>query len=151
MSESPRRGPRARNGRRLAIALALALGAVGCGRKADPVGYDQVRPRTITSLTGAVQADGVHLQWQRTASYASGKRMDDLGGFLVFRGLPGRQAEQIADIPVSDRDRFRPEQKFRYVDKAAAKGETYYYRVISYTTDEYYSSPSNQVSLTVTP
>src|SRR5262249_10237119 len=113
----------------------LVLGALasGCGLKADPRGADQVRPRTISSLSGKPQQDGVHLEWQRPAAYANGQRMDDLGGFLVFRGLPGEEAKEIANIPVADRDRFRPEKTFGYIDKESGQSGTYYYRVISYT------------------
>jgi hypothetical protein len=132
--------------------LVLVLGALasgGCGLKADPRGADQVRPRTISSLSGRTQQDGVHLEWRRPAAYANGQRMDDLGGFLVFRGLPGEEAKQIANIPVTDRDRFRPEKEFGYVDREAGQSGTYYYRVISYTTDAYYSLPSNQVTIAI--
>jgi hypothetical protein len=129
----------------------VSLTLIACGLKADPRGADQVRPKTITSLAGELGADGVHLAWQRPATYVNGQRMDDIGGFLVFRGLPGQQAEQIAEVPVADRDRFRPEKKFEYVDKQAAKGQTYYYRVITYTLDKYFSGPSNQVSVAVQP
>src|SRR5262245_20663665 len=132
-----------------AIAILLTTGA--CGLKADPRGADQVRPKTIASLSGKSAPDGVHLEWQRPAAYANGQRMDDLGGFLVFRGLPGEQAKQIAEIPVTDRERFRPEKEFSYVDKEAGKSGTYYYRVISYTTDAYYSLPSNQVTIAIEP
>lgn len=120
-----------------------------CGLKADPRGVDQVRPRTITSLSARLAPDGVHLEWQRPATYLSGQRMDDLGGFLVFRGTPGQEAEQIGDVPVVDRERFRVEKRFQYVDPKVASGTTYYYRVISYTLDRYYSFPSNQVTVAV--
>ena len=136
--------------RSIALLLLIASGAA-CGLKADPRGVDQVRPKTIASLSGAAQADGVHLEWQRPAAYANGQRMDDLGGFLVFRGLPGEEAKEIANIAVADRERFRPEKTFNYVDKEASKTGTYYYRVISYTTDAYYSLPSNQVTIAVAP
>jgi hypothetical protein len=131
------------------VLLVGALVSLGCGLKADPRGADQVRPRTITSLSGRPQPDGIHLEWQRPAAYANGQRMDDLGGFLVFRGLPGEEAKEIANIPVTDRDRFRPEKTFGYVDKEAGPSATVYYRVISYTTDSYYSLPSNQVTIAV--
>ncbi len=133
----------------LPLALALLLGA--CGLKADPKGADQVRPKAISSLNGKAATDGVHLAWQRTSTYANGQRMDDLGGFLVFRGLPGQESQSIADIPVADRDRFRPEKNYEYVDKDAAAGTKYYYRVISYTRDHYYSAPSNQVTIAKQP
>lgn len=132
----------------------LILGAVllaACGLKADPRGVDQVRPKTISSLAGQRATDGVRLEWRRPASYLNGQRMDDLGGFLVFRGMPGQQAEQIGEIQVADRDRFRPEKRFEYVDKQVTKGATYYYRVITYTLDQYFSFPSNQVTVSVEP
>jgi hypothetical protein len=134
----------------VALAIAVAMSAA-CGLKADPRGADQVRPKTISSLSGRAATDGVHLEWQRPASYANGQRMDDLGGFLVFRGLPGEEAKEIADIPVADRERFRPEKRFQHVDKETTQGATYYYRVITYTTDKYYSDPSNQVTIVVQP
>ena len=130
------------------IVLCAAL-VSACGLKADPRGADQVRPKTITSLTSQQAKDGVRLAWTRPASYLNGQRMDDLGGFLIFRGLPGQEAETIGDVPVSDRERFRPEQKFEYVDKSVTSGSTYYYRVISYTLDKYPSYPSNQVTIAV--
>jgi len=131
-----------------ATSVGLLLFAA-CGLKADPRGADQIRPKTITGLTAQLAGDGVHLAWQRPGTYMNGQRMDDLGGFLVFRGLPGQQAEQIGEVPVTDRERFRPEKRFEYVDKQAAKGGTFYYRVITYTTDKYYSLPSNQVMVAI--
>lgn len=141
-NEKPRLG-------RSGILAAVLLAA--CGLKADPRGADQVRPKTISGLAAQSAADGVHLEWQRPASYLNGQRMDDLGGFLVFRGVPGQQAEQVGDVQVADRERFRPEKRFEYLDKQATKGATYYYRVISYTLDRYYSFPSNQVTISVEP
>ena len=137
--------------RRLTTLVLFAAIFATCGLKSDPRGADQVRPKTISSLTGKLAADGVHLAWQRPATYVNGQRMDDLGGFLVFRGLPGQQAEQIGEVQVIDRDRFRPEKKFEYVDKQVSKGATVYYRVITYTTDKYYSLPSNEVTVAAQP
>jgi hypothetical protein len=133
------------------LVLCAALCAAACGLKADPRGADQVRPKTISNLSAQLATDGVHLAWQRPATYMNGQRMDDLGGFLVFRGQQGQKAKQIGDVPVTDRERFRPEKKFEYVDKGGAKGETVFYRVVSYTTDQYYSFPSNQVTVTFPP
>ena len=140
---------------RLVVVMSLLLLTAACGLKSDPRGADQVRPKVITDLVSQPAADGVHLTWRRPATYLNGQRMDDLGGFLVFRGVPeqqaDQQAEQIADIPVIDRERFRPEKKFEYVDKQVTKGERYYYRVVTYTLDKYYSQPSNMVAVTIEP
>ncbi len=133
----------------IAIALTIAVAGAACGLKSDPRGADQVRPKAISSLAGEATQAGVKLTWTRTGSYADGRRMDDLGGFLIFRGVAGAEAERIGEIEVLDRDRFRPERRYEFVDAGAAKGQTYYYRVISYTTDRYYSEPSNQVTLRI--
>jgi hypothetical protein len=127
--------------------LALVVAASACGLKTDPRGADQVRPKTISTLAAEPTPAGVKLSWTRTATYADGRRMDDLGGFLVFRGVPGQEAEKVGEIEVVDRDRFRTEKTFEFVDRGVTKGQTYYYRVISYTTDNYYSEPSNQVTV----
>jgi hypothetical protein len=37
------------------------------------------------------------------------------------------------------------------VDKRATAGATYYYRIVSFTTDNYYSAPSNQVMIAFQP
>ena len=95
---------------------------------------DQVRPRTISSLAGKLAADGVHLSWQRPATYVNGQRMDDLGGFVVFRGVPDQQAEQIADVPVTRSRPLPPGEELRVRRQARDEGRAYYYRVISYTT-----------------
>ncbi len=120
---------------------------VACGRKADPQPADLVRPKPIATLAAEIRNEGIHLQWIRPEQYVNGKRIDDLGGFLVFRGVPGAQAEEIATIPVSDRERFRREKKYEYLDGKVEKGQTYYYRVVSFTTDHYYSAPSNEAIL----
>ncbi len=135
----------------IAIVLTLAVAGAACGLKTDPRGADQVRPKEISSLAGETTPTGVKVTWTRTGSYADGRRMDDLGGFLIFRGVAGAEAEQIGEIEVVDRDRFRPEKRYEFVDAGVTKGQTYYYRVISYTTDRYYSEPSNQVTIRLEP
>lgn len=130
----------------LFVLLILAL--VACGRKADPQPAELVRPRPVTNLAAEIREEGVHLQWTRPDQYVNGKRIDDLGGFLVFRGVSGKPADEIATISVSDRERFQREKKFDYVDRKAEKESTYYYRIVSYTRDRYYSAPSNQAVVT---
>jgi hypothetical protein len=129
------------------LASVLVVGAAACGRKADPQPATLVRPKQITNLAATAAADGIRLEWSRPESYVNGRRMDDLGGFLVFRGVPGGgDAEEIGKIAVSDAERFQREKKFAFVDDKAEKGRSYFYRVVAFTTDGYYSEPSNQVS-----
>lgn len=136
--------------RRIAFLLVFPLLALAaCGRKADPQPAEIVRPKPIATLAAEIRDEGIHLQWTRPEEYVNGKRIDDLGGFLVFRGVPGVPAEEIAKIPVSDRERFQREKKLEYLDRKVEKGRTYYYRVVSFTTDRYYSVPSNQAIVTM--
>ena len=95
-----------------------------CGLKADPRGADQVRPEGHRPLCEQARRRWRPPRLARPTNYVNGQRMDDLGGFLVFRGVPDQEAEQIADVPVTDRERFRPEKRFEYVDKRRAKGGT---------------------------
>jgi hypothetical protein len=134
----------------LAIALAVAIAALACGRKADPQPAELVRPKRITNLTAKPVKEGVRLEWSRPETYVNGKRMDDLGGFLVFRGESGSAvADEVGTIEVSDRERFQRERKFTFIDGKVEKGKSYFYRVVSFTTDKYYSDPSNQVVVKV--
>lgn len=131
------------------LLASLALGA--CGLKADPRPAELVRPETIVDLAGEITDEGIRLEWSRPDSTVDGKSLDDLGGFLVFRGRTGELAQEIGQVPVEDRERFRREKKFEYLDETVAAGESYYYRIVAHTTDEYYSEASNQVSVTLEP
>jgi hypothetical protein len=128
------------------ICLAALMALPACGRKSDPQPAELVRPKRITNLVAKAGPDGVRLEWTRPEEYVNGKRMDDLGGFLVFRGVSGGgEAVELATIPVSDRERFQRETNFAWTDKDVDQASSYFYRVVSFTTDRYYSAPSNQV------
>jgi hypothetical protein len=53
----------------------------------------------------------------------------------------------VADLEVTDRDRFRQIKRFLYVDEETIVDVEYRYQVVSYTLDGYFSSASNVVSL----
>ena len=129
--------------------LSVLLGFVtACGRKADPLPPQLVRPKPITNLVGQIDGKKVKLEWTRPSKYTGGRRMDDLGGFLVFRGQLGLLAEKVAEIPVEDQHRFQRQKKFEWADDGLEAGK-WYYRVVSFTTDLYYSDPSNQVDVEI--
>ena len=123
--------------------------ASACGLKGDPRPADLVRPKAVVDLAGEITTEGIRLHWSRPDATVDGQRLDDLGGFLVFRGTPGTLAEEIADVPVVDRERFKRQKTYEYLDKTVNKGNSYYYRIVAHTTDSYYSAPSNQVSVTL--
>ncbi|MFI5366166.1 MAG: hypothetical protein ACHQ4J_11130 [Candidatus Binatia bacterium] len=121
-----------------------------CGRKAPPRPPEDVRPKTIADLTASNVADGVQLSWSRPRAYADGSPMTDLGGFVVERADgadPHAAFQHVAQLEVTDRDRFRQIKSFRYLDRDTSVGTPYRYRVVSYTLDRYFSAPSNIASL----
>ncbi|MGH7804396.1 MAG: hypothetical protein ACREQJ_08610 [Candidatus Binatia bacterium] len=137
------------------IALSLSLTSLllfsACGLKGDPRPSELVRPKSVVDLAGEIVPEGIRLRWSRPDTSVDGERLDDLGGFLVFRGTPGTLAEEIAQVPVLDRERFKRQKGYEHLDKTVAKGNSYYYRIVAFTADDYYSAPSNQVSVTLEP
>jgi predicted small lipoprotein YifL len=132
------------------IVLVLAALLPGCGRKAPPRPPEDVLPRPIPDLGASNVADGIRLSWGRPSLYADGTRMTDLAGFVIERavGTEARTAfTRLDTVEVSDRDRFRQIKSFQYVDHDTAAGTTYQYRVVSFTLDRYFSSPSNSVTV----
>jgi hypothetical protein len=73
--------------------------------------------------------------------------MDDLGGFVVERSRNNEAFRELARVAVTDRGRFQKAKRFQYVDQTVTEGTTYHYRVVAFTTDGYYSSPSGAATL----
>ena len=59
--------------------------------------------------------------------------------------------EEIARVPVTDRGRFQKAKRFDYLDTKLLPGATYHYRIVAYTTDDYYSAPSGAAEITWNP
>lgn len=131
--------------RRSALAAALMLAA--CGLKTPVRPPELVAPETIDALSASNTAGGVRLVWPRPARYVDGSRMFDLAGFRVERASAGAPFVQIAAVDVMDRDRIRQARRFEWTDAGALSGETYVYRVLSFTTDGSTSDPSNIVTI----
>jgi hypothetical protein len=130
------------------LVLLLAAGAgllcVQCGVKSRPEPPSMVRPQRIVDLESASAATGIRIRWSRPEHYAGGKRMRDLGKFEILRAVGGAQPTLLADIPVTDLQRFRQQRHFTYLDTDTKIGQRYRYQIISVTTDGYESLPSNQ-------
>ena len=125
-----------------------ALAILTCGRKTPVRPPTMVAPETIDGLTASNATDGIHLTWPRPTKRADGTRLSDLGGFRVQRGLGDAPAVNIATVVITDRDRIQQERHFTWVDSDVTVGATYRYYVLSFTTDDYVSRPSNIVTIT---
>jgi hypothetical protein len=135
-----------------AVRLLVALCAAGlvlaaCGRKTAVRPPELVAPATIDTLTASNVAEGIRLAWRRPATYVDGTRMNDLGAFRIERSSGGSPFSRIATVAVTDQERFQREHRFRWLDSDTSVGQTFQYRVISSTTDEYVSAPSNIVTI----
>jgi predicted small lipoprotein YifL len=135
------------------IALALAAGTA-CGRKGRVLPPELVEPMPPADLTAASTTDGVRLSWLRPDRYSGGARMKDLDHFLIERApadvSPPRFAP-VATIMVTDQLRFRPERRFDWVDRSAAPGGRYLYRVTAVTADRYRSRAAGPVAVRFEP
>ena len=138
--------------RYLAI-LMLVAGSVApaCGRKTIVKAPELVAPERIDNLAATNAPVGVHLTWRRPDRYADGTRMSDLGAFRVERRTAGGEFLPIATVAVTDRERLQQERRFGWDDTDSMAGQTYEYRVISVTTDDYVSQPSNVVTIARVP
>jgi hypothetical protein len=129
--------------------LALA-GLVACGVKSRPVAPELVQPQPPGNLAAIASPEGVKLTWIRPLSYRGGRRMNDLGGFTVERAAADDAPPAfatVATIPVQDQERFRKDRRVEWLDRTAAPGTRYLYRVTCYTLDDYVSPPAGPVAV----
>jgi len=138
------------SGRIISLALAilfLSPFGIGCGRKTDPRPPELVAPMVVEGVNVTNAPDGIRIGWPRPTHYVDGSRMLDLGGFQIERSTEGSEFEVLSTLRVKDRDRFRQIGSFRYLDESVTEGRVYGYRIVSFTTDNYFSSPSEPVEL----
>jgi hypothetical protein len=135
-----------RMGARLIVPFLMGawLLSAGCGIKSRPQPPSAVRPQRIIDLTAVSAGNGIRIRWSRPERYTGGGRMRDLGKFQILRATGGGAPQLIADIPVTDLQRFRQQHHFSYLDSDTEMGRRYRYQIISLTTDGYESLPSNQ-------
>ncbi len=131
--------------------LLLALGAPACGRKTMPKPPQLVAPMTVQELSLARQSGGILVRWSRPTEYVDGSRMEDLAGFVVERNRYNSKFEEIGRVPVTDRGRFQKAKRFDFVDTQLLPGATYHYRIVAFTTDGYYSTPSDAAEIVWNP
>ncbi len=134
---------------RMAVLLLIcaALTYLGCGMKSHPQPPSAVRPQRIADLQAVSVSNGIRIRWSRPERYSGGARMRDLGKFEILRAIGGGPPQLLADIPVTDLQRFRQQRHFTYLDTDTEIGRRYRYQIISMTTDGYESLPSNQAEI----
>jgi len=135
-----------------AAALLAVLLLAACGNKTPPLPPEVVSPREPTNLAGTPTTGGVLLVFRRPTETVGGRRMNDVGGFLIERSAEdGVQFVQIGDFQLTDEQRYRQDRRLEWTDATAVPGETYLYRVIAYTLDGYHSTPAGPIKVTFTP
>jgi len=128
--------------------VALALATAACGVRTRPLPPELVQPEPPTALVASSNVDGVRLTWRRPSQYSGGKHMRDLGGFDVERAVgDSYDFASVTTVLLDDQTRFRQEKLMQWTDTAVEVGQTYRYRVIAFTTDDYRSVPSAPVTI----
>jgi hypothetical protein len=133
-----------------AAVMAIAI-VPGCGAKSRPIPPELTHPDRINDLTAKPDPKGIRLTWSRPMKYSGGKALKDLAGFRLMRSEGDGSLADIADLPISDQERFQKVRRFAYIDTTAELGHSYRYTLIAETTDGYQSDPSNVVLQTRTP
>ena len=82
--------------------------------------------------------------------YSGGKALKDLAGFRLLRSEGDGSLTDLAELPITDQERFQKVRRFAYVDATAQMGHSYRYMMIAETADGYQSDPSNVVQQTRT-
>ena len=131
----------------LAALCTVGLALPACGRKTLVKPPELVAPEKLDSLAATNVTDGIRLTWGRPVKQADGSRLYDLGAFRLDRSTAGTPFAPIATVEVTDRDRLQQVRHFHWLDADTVVGETYQYRVLSFTTDAYVSQPSNVVTI----
>lgn len=133
----------------LTIAAAVLAGmAAGCGVKSAPIAPSLTLPQRINDLSAESVPGGVRLTWSRPTVYTSGRKLNDLAGFRLMRAAGPAPFNKLAELPVTDQERFHKAHRFTYVDHTAQLGQTYLYTIVSQTSDGYESDPSNLARIT---
>ena len=68
------------------VSLAVSVWLIAaCGHKTPVYPPELVAPQAISDLRLTASDSAIELRWNRPETYADGRDMDDLGGFVVLR------------------------------------------------------------------
>lgn len=133
-----------------AAAMAIAM-ASACGAKSRPIPPELTHPDRVNDLAAKPDPKGIRLTWSRPMKYSGGAALKDLAGFRLLRAEGDGSLADLAELPITDQERFQKVHRFAYVDTTAQMGHSYRYTMIAETSDGYQSEPSNVVEQTRTP
>ena len=133
-----------------AAVMAIAI-VPGCGAKGRPIPPELTHPDRVNDLAAKPDPKGIRLTWSRPMKYSGGKALKDLAGFRLLRSEGDGSLTDLAELPITDQERFQKVRRFAYIDTTAEMGHSYRYTMIAETTDGYQSDPSNVVQQTRTP
>jgi hypothetical protein len=135
----------------IAVVAAMAIAmAPGCGSKSRPIPPELTHPDRVNDLAAKPDPKGIRLTWSRPMKYSGGATLKDLAGFRLLRAEGKGDLTEIAELPVTDQERFQKVRRFAYVDTTAKMDHSYRYMMIAETADGYQSDPSNVVEETRT-
>src|SRR5271156_6365757 len=134
----------------VAVAVIAIAIAAGCGAKSQPVPPELTHPDRVNDLAAKPDPKGILLTWSRPMKYVGGKSLKDLAGFRLLRSEGDGSLTDLAELPVTDQERFQKVRRFAYIDATAQMGHSYRYVMITETPDGYQSDPSNVAQLTRT-
>ncbi len=117
----------------LLTALLLAA-VVSCGIRTDPRPPEATMPERPANFSALIENDEVRLRWSRPTESTDGRDLYDLAGFVIERGDDGEEFAVIAEVPVNDRNRVRPQNIFKWRDLDPVAGRSFY-RVRAFTRD----------------
>jgi hypothetical protein len=127
-----------------AAMMAIAT-TLGCGAKSRPIPPELTHPESISDLSAKPDPKGIRLTWSRPTKYTHGNSLKDLAGFRLMRSEGDQSYAELAELPITDQERFQKVRRFAYVDTTAQLGHSYRYMMIAETSDGYQSDPSNVV------
>ena len=135
----------------IVAALVVTIAAVGCGAKSRPIPPELTHPDRVNDLSAKPDPKGIRLTWSRPMKYSGGASLKDLAGFRLLRAEGDGSLADLAELPITDQERFQKVRRFAYVDTTAQMDHSYRYTMIAETSDGYQSDPSNVVQQTRRP
>jgi hypothetical protein len=136
------------------LLVCALLAALACGKKGPPVAPQLVRPGSPENFSAVVIPEGIRLSWNRPEKYSGGRRMNDLGRFVIERApAEGQLAPfaRVGEVLVTDQTRFRKDRHLEWTDGDVTAGTAYLYRVTAVTLDGYKSNPTLPVTVRFGP